>query len=647
MKLPPRFLDELRNRTSIVQVIGRKVAWDTRKSNPAKGDMWSQCPFHLEKTASFHVDDQKGFFHCFGCHEKGNVFSFLQKTENIGFMGAVERLAHEAGMQMPALDPQAQEKMNRRDQLIDVMEQAVQFFRLRLNTNAGSAARDYLTGRGLSQQTIERFEIGFAPAGWQNLFDHLQGKSISPDLMLACGLVKPPKSGKNPYDTFRNRIMFPIKDARGQTIAFGGRTLDPDEDAKYLNSPETELFDKGRSLYHFAPARAAVGKGQPLIVVEGYMDVIALASNGFEGAVAPLGTAITEAQLQLLWRVSKEPIIALDGDTAGIKAAYRLIDMALPLLGADRAMRFALMPSGQDPDDYIRANGASGFRECLKSAQSTVRLLWERETAGKAFDTPERRAGLDVAINGITSQISDKTLKYHFQNELRQLQRALISEGFRGAARGYSKKPRTPMAQAETKSSALAQGTNGTNQMAEAAILLAILKTPQILPDVEEALEKFHCNNPKFESLRRFLHLFSGNSEYLMQEAQQAHQDAVASLCSMKPLATIPFIKKAVDTEYVTKSVLAEIEKITVMNAHKCEMDEIIQDIESDYDEKTQTRMGWRLQHSTKSLAQIMKPLQVDQTEYTQSDNGAKISTKEQKELDELVKKIKFNKTKH
>ncbi|HRV64639.1 MAG TPA: CHC2 zinc finger domain-containing protein, partial [Albidovulum sp.] len=255
MSLPPGFLDELRNRTSLSRVVGRKVTWDNRKSNQAKGDFWAPCPFHQEKTASFHVDDRKGYYYCFGCHAKGDAVSFLREAENMGFMEAIEVLARDAGMQMPARDPQAAQRADRRSQLAEVMEAAVQHYRMQLRTTAGAAARDYLSRRKLSEADRDRFEIGFAPEGWQGLWDHLKAKGIADDLILAAGLAKPSTKGKAPYDVFRNRIMFPIRDARGRCIAFGGRAMDPGDSAKYLNSPETELFDKGRSLYNHGPAR--------------------------------------------------------------------------------------------------------------------------------------------------------------------------------------------------------------------------------------------------------------------------------------------------------------------------------------------------------------------------------------------------------
>ena len=270
MSLPPGFLDELRNRVTISSVVGRKVVWDMRKSNQAKGDYWAPCPFHQEKTASFHVDDRKGFYYCFGCHAKGNAFTFLQETENMSFMEAVETLAREAGLPMPERDPRAAEKADRLSELAKVTEAAVRFFRMQLNTGAAAGAREYLRGRGLAQSALDRFEIGYAPDARQALWDALTGAGIAGDLIIEAGLCAKPDDGGAPYDRMRGRIIFPIRDGRGRCIGFGGRALSANARAKYLNSPETPLFDKGRALYNLGPARSACGKGQPLIVAEGY-----------------------------------------------------------------------------------------------------------------------------------------------------------------------------------------------------------------------------------------------------------------------------------------------------------------------------------------------------------------------------------------
>ena len=337
MSLPPGFLDELRNRLALSDVVGRKVLWDKRKSNAAKGDFWAPCPFHQERTPSFHVDDRKGFYYCFGCQAKGDAISFVREVENVSFIEAVEILAREAGIPMPEQrhDPKAAERKDRLTRLAEVMEQAVQLYGLAYRSAAGQGAREYAARRGLTAATLKRFEIGYAPDARHHQTEFFKDKGVL-DEAVAAGLLIRPDDGGAPYDRFRGRLMFPIRDVRGRCIAFGGRALDPGAQAKYLNSPETELFHKGRTLYNHGPAREAAGKsggkpgGKPagLIVAEGYMDVIALVSAGFDHAVAPLGTAVTEEQLALMWRMADEPVIALDGAQAGQRAAERLVALA-------------------------------------------------------------------------------------------------------------------------------------------------------------------------------------------------------------------------------------------------------------------------------------------------------------------------------
>lgn len=392
-----------------------------RKSNMAKGDWWSPCPFHQEKSASFHVDDRKGYYYCFGCQAKGDAVTFLKDSANLSFMEAVEELAREAGMPMPARDPRAAEKADRRTQLAGVVEEAVKFYRLQLKTNAGSAARRYLAEkRRLDEGAWQRWDIGWAPDNAQAVIEALAAKGISQELMVASGVVAKTDSGRF-YDRFHSRIIFPIRDARGRAISLGGRSLDPNARAKYLNGPETELFDKGRNLFNLSPAREAAGKGQRLIVAEGYMDVIALSEAGFTAAVAPLGTAVTEDQLRLIWRISNEPVIALDGDKAGIRAGLRVVDLALPLLEAGKALRFALLPDGLDPDDLLKAQGAPAMQKVLDEAQPMVRLIWQREIEGKVFDSPERKASLEMALGQSIEKIKDPVIRGYYADEISTL----------------------------------------------------------------------------------------------------------------------------------------------------------------------------------------------------------------------------------
>ncbi|AXC50122.1 DNA primase [Paracoccus suum] len=503
MSLPPGFLDELRARVPLSRVIGRRVTWDLRRSNQAKGDWWAPCPFHHEKTASFHVDDQKGFYYCFGCHVKGDALTFLREAEGLGFMEAVAAMASEAGMAMPERTPEARQQADRRGQLYEVMEAAVRWFRLQLQTGPAGPARDYLTARGLDGEASECFGLGFAPGARRALTEAMLAKGIKAELLAEAGLTIQPDDGGAPYDRFRDRIIFPIRDAQGRAIALGGRAMDPNARAKYLNSPETPLFDKGRNLYNLGPARAAVGKGQPLLVAEGYMDVIALVRAGFEGAVAPLGTAITGDQLRLMWRVSPEPVIALDGDAAGLRAALRLVDLALPLTGPGQALRFAMLPPGLDPDDLIRREGAGAMRQVIESARPLVDLLWQRETEGRVLDSPERRAALDHALRAAVQQIPDPATRSHTEAELNARKRALFAPLPReaaGAPRNSGTRrrgaPAAPApARAETRASVLVASDEG-ERLLEGLILAICARHPDLVHGLEGRLERLDPSDP-------------------------------------------------------------------------------------------------------------------------------------------------------
>ncbi|MDN5569045.1 MAG: DNA primase, partial [Paracoccus sp. (in: a-proteobacteria)] len=315
--------------------------------------------------------------------------------------------------------------------LLEVTEAACRWFRLQLQTSAAAEARDYLDRRGLDAAALERFEIGFAPDSRQALTAALRDKGFDESLIIQSGMSAKPDNGGAIYDRFRDRIIFPIRDGQGRCIGFGGRAMDPNARAKYLNSPETPLFDKGRNLYHMGPARSAVAKGQRLVVAEGYMDVIALARAGFEGAVAPLGTAITEDQLRLMWRISPEPIIALDGDAAGQRAAQRLIDLALPMTGPGQALRFVILPAGQDPDDLIKSAGPGAMGALLDTAKPLLDLLWAREIEGQVFDSPERKAALDRRLQEAVARIPDELTRGHYTEEIRRKRWEVFGGGAR------------------------------------------------------------------------------------------------------------------------------------------------------------------------------------------------------------------------
>ncbi len=645
MSLPPNFLDELRTRTSLSQVVGRKVLWDTRKSNQAKGDMWAPCPFHQEKTASFHVDDRKGYYYCFGCQAKGDAISFVRETENVGFMEAVEILAAEAGMQLPERDPQAQEKSDHRTRLTEVMEQAVRFFGRQLRSGAGADAREYLSRRGLDQATQERFAIGFAPPGWQTLWDHLIGHGVPGEEIIEAGLAKPSQKGGKPYDTFRNRIMFPIRDPRGRAIAFGGRALDPNDNAKYLNSPETTLFDKSRTLYNHGPAREAAGKGQPLVVAEGYMDVIALASGGFEAAVAPLGTAVTEHQLQMLWRITDEPVMALDGDGAGLRAAYRVIDTALPLLEAGKSLRFVLLPEGQDPDDLIRSEGREAMRSLLTDAQPMVQLLWRRETEGRVFDSPERKAALDKTLRDRIRTIQDPSLRNHYGEEIKRLRWEL----FRGPSRQAQPGRRRSNMQApskpadDTRASLLVAGGKDVEiRLREAVILAALIVTPELIPEFEAKIEEMPCADRDHAALKACLLRHAGDAADAVRTAADmaVGGDALEMLCRARHVAITPCLRKPRDEELARQTIAEELAKLEAGTGLDAEIAEAAEDLYGSADET----LTWRLGQAAQARQSAQRAQSEDRTEYDLGPNGAAINREERSAFAALMETIRFDK---
>ena len=602
MSLPPGFLDELRNRVPISQVVGRKVIWDNRKSNQAKGDFWAPCPFHQEKSASFHVDDRKGFYYCFGCHAKGDALGFVQETENVGFMEAVEILAREAGMQMPARDPQAAKQADRATKLAAAMEAAVAHYRLQLKTGAAAEARAYLDRRGLDASALDRFEIGFAPGIRQGALTALTGKGIPEADVVEAGIATRPDDGGAPYDAFRDRIMFPIRDARGRCIGFGGRAMDPNARAKYLNSRETPLFDKGRALYNHGPARDAAGKGQPLIVAEGYMDVIALVQAGFGASVAPLGTAITADQLRLMWRIADEPIIALDGDKAGLRAALRLVDLALPMLEPGKTLRFCLMPEGLDPDELIKARGRDAMQAQLDASEPLVRMLWRRETEGQVFDTPERRAALDRRLRQAIGQIPDQGLRRHYGEALADLRRAL----FRPAAQqGRDRAPwrgrgfaEAQMPLAETRSSALGSGALSAEDLRVMLILATLCRYPALAPRFETDLDRLAPRHADHAALVDLILTAEAPDDAAMTAACTAAGlgPALESLRSMAHLRINPILAGPPDAARAEACLTEEFAKYHAERALKAEMTEALEDL--DHISEGDTRLGRRLNHA-------------------------------------------------
>jgi DNA primase len=491
MALPPGFLDELRSRISLSGLVGRRVKLARRGREYA-----GLCPFHHEKTPSFYVVEDKCFFHCFGCGAHGDVIGFVMRADNLDFIAAVEKLAGEAGLAVPQATPQERERAQRQKTLFEALEAAAAFYEARLWAPAGARARDYLQQRGLDPETIRRFRLGWASDDRRALRRSLAADFPEP-LLLEAGLLRNPDEGE-PIDYFRNRVIFPIGDRTGRVIAFGGRVIEEGQ-PKYLNSPETPLFEKGRVLYGWSAARAGVARqpeagGEAAIVTEGYMDVIALHRAGFPTAVAPLGTALTEFQLRELWRLGPEPILCFDGDAAGQNAAIRALRRALPLLQPGQSLRFATLPTGQDPDSLLRTGGRVAFEAVLGGARSLADTLWEFEVGGKPRDTPERLADIRARLLAHAQSIPDRMVRFEYETL------------FKARCDPWQLRRRTSLA-ASRSASAVREGPPPpppSPQRAQREILLRILLDfPDVIDEVAEDLAALDIPEAELNMLRR------------------------------------------------------------------------------------------------------------------------------------------------
>ncbi|HLK80055.1 MAG TPA: DNA primase [Xanthobacteraceae bacterium] len=524
MRFPPQFLDELRARLPVSEVVGKRV-----RLKKAGREWKGLSPFNKERTPSFFVNDHKGFYHDFSSGKHGDIFTFTMEMEGVTFPEAVERLAALAGLAMPRMSREAEAEEGRRRTLHEVVALAARFFEESLASRAGAKARGYLADRGLNAATQLKFRIGYAPPDRFALKEHLGGLGVSVEDMVEAGLLVAGDNIPLPYDRFRDRVMFPIGDFSGRIVAFGGRALDKDAPAKYLNSPETPLFHKGRLLYNAAGARKAAHQGAPVIAVEGYVDVIAMVTAGFEATVAPLGTALTEDQLALLWKMADEPILCFDGDAAGRRAAYRAIDLALPHITPGKSLRFASLPQGQDPDDLVRSGGADAMTDVLTTALPLADMLWMRETEGGRFETPERRAGLEARIDELANAIVNETVRRYYRQDLRQRLRNLLmpvstdrpaqggfgrgamvrwrerNERSRSHARGRSHEaPLAPLSP-QLQTSSIIRGSRSALPPREALILLAAFNHPWLLETQAEQLADVEFLNGDADVLRRVL----------------------------------------------------------------------------------------------------------------------------------------------
>lgn len=516
MTFPPAFLDELRARLTLSSIAGKRLRL-TRAGREYKGC----CPFHNEKTPSFYINDDKQFFHCFGCGAHGDIIGFTMRMDGASFPEAIENLAAQAGLQVPQDTPIERERFDQEKRLYQVMERATAWFEAQLFAPQGREALHYLRARGLSEEAMRRFHLGYAPNDGRALIGTLTAEKFSLQELLAVGLVKKAEDRPDHYSFFRNRVMFPVGDRRGRTVAFGGRVMG-DGEPKYLNSPDHALFHKGKLLYGLSRARAALSQGQPLIVVEGYMDVIALAESGYQGAVAPLGTAMTEEQLGILWRLlppldareagrDYSPILCFDGDKAGIRAASRAVERALPLLTPTQTVRVAYLPEGEDPDSLIKQSGKGAMQAVLDQAKPMIDALWDITAEGRRLQTPEERGAFIAALKQKTARIADETLRRLYQDAVQQkLSTAFqwqksADRGFGGASggqfwgkdrnkRGFSAPIVTNLARKQPRSA---------NLLRERVLMAIILNHPALFHDFGEDLARIDFADPQLEALRQ------------------------------------------------------------------------------------------------------------------------------------------------
>jgi DNA primase len=509
MSFSPRFLYEIRTRIGLADRISRKIKL-TKRGREYMG----LCPFHNEKTPSFTVNEDKGFFHCFGCGAHGDVIGFVMRTENLSFPETVERLADEAGLEVPVSSPEERRRAEEAVSLYSVTEKACAWFEDQLKSPKGATAREYLAGRGLDAETIARFRIGYAPDSRTNLKTGLTGAGITESLLVTAGLLIVPENNRASYDRFRGRVIFPIFDRRGRPVAFGGRILGEGQ-PKYLNSPDTPLFQKGQLLYGWSHALKSARDSDILLVTEGYMDVIALIRAGLP-AMAPLGTALTECQILALWRVVPEPVLSFDGDAAGSRAAKRAAERALPLLKPGSSFRFVTLPRGEDPDSLVRARGARGMESLIAAAKPLSEVIWEMETQGRAVDTPERRAAVEKGLMTRARSIADKQVQEYYVRDFRRRLREAFADfspvagtrkraGGTGYGGGYGGGygPGKAASRQRLASDPLIGSEDGRAEARERVLLGTVLNHPDLLGDVAEEFTAAEIGSHELDSLRQ------------------------------------------------------------------------------------------------------------------------------------------------
>ena len=523
MSFSSAFLEKIKTSVKISDIASRHVNWDLKKSNTSKQDFWAPCPFHQEKTASFHVDDTKGFYYCFGCQAKGNIFTFLNEMEGVSFFDAVKALSEMAGIPLEIDDDKKRMTTSNEEQrLININEIASEFFRKYLFSTKGSIALSYLRDRGLSLEIIKEFQLGFSPSRPDDLTNFLKSQGYNEQFIEKSGLAFKPEN-KPLVDRFRNRIMFPISDSSNNIVAFGGRSLNTAYGAKYINSSETKIFKKGSLLFNLKNAQKSK-KNDPLIIVEGYMDVISLANNSIKNAVAPLGTSMTKEQLQLIWRACEEPILLLDGDNAGKLATSRAVDLALPLISYNQTLRIANLPTNYDPDDLLKQHGKDALKDVIENSQTLSEFIFTNEKSQRKIDSPERLRKLHVELTRKIQKIKDFSLKKMFLAEMNDKIRKT-----QYPSQADTKRSGNPMLgdnkiNIKKKTMSRVQASEKEIEMLEAEIMFCLIKNPTFIKDFKETLTDLDFSDEFFQkSLWKIQHEpFSKTTEICISISSQA-----------------------------------------------------------------------------------------------------------------------------
>ena len=573
------FLNQVLARTSIIDVVGRKVTWDKKKTNTARGDYWACCPFHGEKSPSFHALESKGQYHCFGCGQSGNAFDFLMETENMGFSDAVETLAQRAGIEVPKETKESQERASKSQRIMAALDSARGLFKEMLHKDDGKIARAYLKSRGIPESDWDKFGLGYSPNNRTWLKDRLTAQGFKVEELIEAGLLRAPEDGKAPYDLYRGRLMFSIEDGQGKTISFGARTLEKDGMPKYINGPETPVFSKGYNLYRYNVARAR-SRDLPMIISEGYMDVIALERAGF-AAVAPLGTALTEDQLRLAWRACARPILCLDGDDAGKRAASRALERALPLINAQKTLGFVTLPNGQDPDDLIRTGGRAAMAQLIENPTDLANFIFENEVSQfENLDIAEARAKLRADLRAKINEIKDEDLKSEIRIEINNLFDAKFHAQAQNAPKNNFAKNKK---RGSNQNSTIAFATDELRNMVNSPkqndrpnkpikrelldIICAPILHPQLLEKGEEVFAGLETDNKGLDSLRHgILDIFHSSnaldfSSLKHHLTKENDTEALTLLSRLQKQPINPFVKAGIDVDLMFENWSMAVEK--------------------------------------------------------------------------------------